>query len=40
MGKLGEDRKVDPRSFRMLINQELLLGGQESVITFLAVWAP
>lgn len=35
-GELGEARKVGPRGFRMLISQELLPGGGEGVITFLA----
>lgn len=38
--ELQEARRVDPLSFRMLINQELLLGGQEGVITCHIVWVP
>ena len=37
LGVLGEAREVDPCSFRMLINQELLQGGQEGAITFHSV---
>lgn len=40
LGELGEAWGLGPLSRRMLINRELLQGGQKGLITPHAVWAP